>query len=255
MNGKKRNAAAAGVPAAADSENNRELGEKLASSIPVIGPFVALLFKQGRWHWAVLAVLVLLIYPVVLPLACALIVARFPADLQKVYASSVRRPFQVEETVTDAARKSNKILDYFQVIDNFEDARATSTYAISVAPYQQTRLRISEVQLFSQDPAACPVPAQLSLAGAELFGLEVGGTVVRKITVDRTDVTAELSWDQWKAIKGRIDSGRLIIKIVPDPILKAVGCDELKARMRLSIEVFKDLVVAEESSPDTEVAS
>ena len=229
-----------------DGENLTVL-EEAVSEIPLIGKSLAVAIKERRWRLVTVIVGVvffLFVYPLVVPLAAsALINAGVLAGWQKPYAESVRRAFSIDKAALDVESANNQRLDYFQMIDASSNANEERSYAISVQPYQRMRLRTSGVQLVTQNKT-CAVPAQFLKRGVKMFSLEIGGVSLGDIRNDGVDATFEVTKEQWDRMKPRLDGGRLLIALLPVDDLRNIPCDELKANIRMTIEVFKDLLQA-----------
>jgi hypothetical protein len=230
------------------NRQNREILAEAASGIPIVGKVLAVIIRQKRWRvlgWIAGAVFLFVIYPLVVPIvAAALINMGLLAGLQAPYAESVRKALSVDKAAIDAERENNQRLDYFQMVDALTNANEERTFAISVQPYQRMRFRTSDVQLVTQTKT-CAIPPEFLKKGVKIFGLEVGDVQLGDIRNDGTDATFEVTRDQWAHMIPRLDAGRLKISLLPVDGLRRITCDELKANVRVTIEVFKDLLAAQ----------
>lgn len=231
-----------------DSDKNRELLAEAVAGIPVLGKLLALIVRQQRWRFLTslaLAVLILVIYPIVVPIiAATLINSGILAGLQRPYSESVRKAFGMDQAAIDAERKSNRMLDYFQMIEGRADAGEPRSYTLSVQPYQRIRLRTSDVELQSESKA-CEVPLEFLKPGAKVFSLELGNMPLGDVSNGRDDEIFQVTRAQWERMMPRLDAGRLQLSLIPVETLRRIGCDGVKTNVRITIEVFKDLLPRE----------
>lgn len=223
------------------SRSNRELVADAISSVPFIGKFLARLIRDERWGllWVSMGLLLLfVVYPLLVPILAAwLINAGLLFSAHEPYATTIQRAFRVD----DAAKRGNKWLDYFQVIETLDSANQARSYVVSVEPYQRMRIRVSEANLLARSESCSP-PRQFIKKGAKLFSLKVGEVPMFDVTNDGKEQMIELTHSMWEQILPRQEPGRLTIRLEPVDDLQKFDCDDLKANVRLTVEVFKDLL-------------
>jgi hypothetical protein len=236
-------------PEPADRDkDNRELLADALGGVPVIGKLLARMVAQRRWtpiliiaglFWLFVA------YPLIVPwLAAAYLNAGVLGRWHQPYAEDVRTAFRVKELAGQVAREGNQRLDYFQVVEVAgRSANQPYSYSFSVTPGQRIRIRKEEVMLHSLDPSGCPVPRELLRREAQLFTLRAQDLELMKLNNGAQPQSVEITAAQWDALRPRLDAGRLVIRIEPVEPLAALDCAALKTDIRLTVEVFKDLVV------------
>lgn len=228
-------------------KDNRELIAEVLGGVPVIGKPLARLVMQRRWT-LILAIAGLfwlfVVYPLMVPwLASKLLNAGVLGSWHQPYAVDVRTAFRVEELADKVAREGNQRLDYFQVVEvTGRAANQPYSYSFSVVPGQRIRIRKEEATLHSLDQTACPVPRDLLRRDAPLFTLHAQDLELMTLDNGSRPQPVELTAAQWDALRPRMDAGRLVIRIAPVKELAALECEALKADIRLTVEVFKDIV-------------
>lgn len=228
-------------------KDNRELLADAVGGVPVFGKLLARMVTQRRW----MPILVIaglfwlfVVYPLMVPwLAAMYLNAGVLGSWHQTYAEGVRTAFRVEELADRVAREGNQRLDYFQVVEvTGRSANQPYSYSFSVAPDQRIRIRKEEAALHSLDPVACPVPRDLLRREAPLFTLRAQDLQLMVLNNGSLPQSVEITSAQWDALRPRLDAGRLAIHIAPVKELAALECEALKADIRLTVEVFKDLV-------------
>lgn len=231
-----------------DHDNdNRELIADALGGVPVIGKLLARMVAQRRWTLIfVLAGLfwLFVVYPLMVPwLASKLLNVGLLGSWHQPYAVEVRTAFRVEELADKVAREGNQRLDYFQVVDvTGRAANQPYSYSFSVVPGQRIRIRKEEATLHSLDPAVCPVPRDMLRREAPLFTLLAQDIELMTLNNGSLPQAVEITSAQWDALRPRMDAGRLVIHIRPVKELEVLECEALKADIRLTVEVFKDIV-------------
>jgi hypothetical protein len=215
------------------------------SKIPVVGGLLALIVRQKRWRlvWMIASVaLLVIVYPLFVPVMAAwLINAGLLAGLTSPYAATVDRALKIEESTTAVVKKSNERLDYFQMIDLYETANSSKDYQITVAPYQRIRIRSFNSTLSSND-VKCPIPNTFNRPGAALYQITLGTVQVGSVRNDGDEATVEITKQQWDAMRSQMNGDELGVTLTPVDELQKITCDGLKASIRISVEVFKDLL-------------
>ena len=228
-------------------KQNSELVADALGGVPVVGKLLSRLAAQRRWKPILLVAALFgafVLYPLLVPwLAAMLINAGVLGSWHQPYADSVRTAFRVEELAGRVAKEGNQRLDYFQVVEVTErSANQPYSYSFSVTPGQRIRIRKEEAVLHSQDASSCPVPRDLLRREAQLFTLRAQDLDLMKLNNGSGPQSVEITPQQWEALRPKLDAGRLVIRIVPVPQLAELDCEALKADIRLTVEVFKDLV-------------
>jgi hypothetical protein len=228
-------------------KQNSELLSDALSSVPLFGKVLSRMAQQRRWTpLLILALLfwMFVLYPLLLPWVSSLLInAGVLGGWHQPYAEEVRTAFRVEELAGRVAREGNQRLDYFQVVEVTErSANQPYSYSFSVTPDQRIRIRKEEAALHSLDPTACPVPLGLLRREAQLFSLRAQNLELMTLNNGSAAQSVEITPAQWDALRPRLDAGRLVIRIVPVDQLAQLQCDALKADIRLTVEVFKDLL-------------
>ena len=228
-------------------KDNRELLADAVGGVPVFGKLLARMVTQRRWTPILVIAglfLMFVVYPLMVPwLAAKYLNAGFLGGWHQPYAEDVRTAFRVEELADRVAREGNQRLDYFQVVEvTGRSANQPYSYSFSVAPGQRIRIRKEEAALHSLDPVACAVPRELLRREAPLFTLQAQDLELMVLNNGSLPQSVEITSAQWEALRPRLDAGRLAIHIMPVEALAALDCEALKADIRLTVEVFKDLV-------------
>lgn len=231
-------------------KRNAELIAVALESVPIFGRLLAALARQRRLSW-LYWLLVLFVFGFVFPITYPLLAAFYlnhgvlPANVHDAYAEQVIEGFEVPPYVLQASRASNKVLDYFQVIEFIDAARETREYSISLVPMQRAKFVVERATLRSDDPR-CSIPPQLLKKNAELMQLSLFDRKLLSIeNTDRPSVydLTEMSVQDWSDAKARMgDTDRATLRLTPVEALGALDCDGVKVDLRISVEVFKDLV-------------
>jgi hypothetical protein len=219
------------------------------ASVPFVGKLLAKMVLQRRWKLilgCVLMVWMLVVYPLLVPILAAFVINKgMLFGWQEGYAQHVRAALHVEEAARQMVTSDNRNLDYFQVIEFQRSANQSQKYSFSVQPYQRVHLRKEEINLVSVDPSRCAVPLEMVKKGTKLFELQAGEVHLLDLRSGYNNESYEITRQDWERIVPRVDKGWLAIDVLPVPPLSENKCDELKAEIRLTIEVFKDLVPME----------
>ena len=242
-------------------KDNLEFAAKTAENVPFFGKLLALAIQQKRWTGlAVFGLLLwtLLIYPLLLPILSAWIInTGILRGSQESYAREVRKAFNADEFASEMASKSNKLLDYFQVIEFVGPANETRDYTLSASTNQKIKIRAERATLFSEDSESCALPAELlkvgpagaGRVGPKIFSIRIGQQEVGAIYINPKGEPITLSSAQWDAIARESDPGRIEVTLEPVPALANLTCTKAKADVRVTFEVFKDLIPLASNGP------
>lgn len=191
------------------------------------------------------------IYPLLLPgLSAGLINMGLLSSWHEPYARQVRKAFHAEEFATEMATKSNKLIDYFQVVDFFSPVSEPPDYTLSAASNQFIRIRAENATVFSEDDKKCALPRSWNRvgkagavgAGRKIYTIEIAGQQVGDIRQNPKGEPITLNSTQWEAITRNSEPGRITVRLLPVAELADLQCSQVKAEVRLTFEVFKDLI-------------
>lgn len=221
----------------------------MVGMLPLVGKPLALLVRQRRARWLLIGgFLFFLVF--VLPLSFPLLAAVYiNSGLlgergQNWYAEKVVSAFRVRESALEVSDRSNSHIDYFQVIEFVGDATDPREYSISLEPYQKARFVVERATLRTTDPVGCPVPVKFIKPRAELMQLKLFDTVDLLSVVNAgTPDSYELRASDWDKVSSNMDkTNRAKIVLQPVKELLELSCNAVQIDLRVSVEVFKDIL-------------
>jgi hypothetical protein len=248
------NTPAAGSGDTDDNKNAWELAADLVGLLPFVGKPLSLIVRrrQGRWLFiTALLVLVFVVLPLLLPLLAAVYInsGMLGDEGQRWYAEKVVSAFRVRETADLISKRSNQRLDYFQVIEFVGNAKETRQYSLSMEPYQKARFVVERATALSPDNN-CSVPLRLVRKNAELMTLSLFDHALMPVRNSPTSTSYQLSAKDWDQVKAKMDgSNRVRIALEPVDALLDQPCNAVQVDLRISIEVFKDMLVSASPQP------
>jgi len=234
---------------------NWDLVAELVGMLPLVGKPFALLVRQRRARWLLIGGF-LFFLGVVLPLLFPLLAAIYinfgllGDQGQNWYAEKVVSAFRVRESAVEVSNSSNLRLDYFQVIEFVGDATDPREYSISLEPYQKARFVVERATLRTTDPVGCPIPVKFIKPRAELMKLKLFDTVDLLSVVNAgVPVSYELSVSDWDKVNSNMDkTNRAKIVLQPVKELLELTCNAVQIDLRVSVEVFKDILHSSQTS-------
>jgi hypothetical protein len=234
----------------------REAFAESVKGVWIVGPPLAVLIRRGAWQllgWIAIVVWLLVLYPLLLPILSAwMINAGALRGWHPAYAEQVRAAFRADEFADRLERANNERLDYFQVIEYDADASLEREYTLSVATNQRVAYLVEHADVYTENAHSCPIPSQLTSTGEKLFGLQFEDVEVHSIAYGRRQKRQLLTMEQWKSIASRVEPGRLTFRVVPVPALAKIRCGQVKVKLRVTFEIFKDLLSAPSTKAFTE---
>lgn len=245
------------APGAADNDAHKnawELAADLVGLLPFVGKPLSLLVRRRNVRWmliATLLVLVFVVFPLLMPLLAAVYINSGLLGEQghQWYAEKVVSAFRVREAADLISKRSNQRLDYFQVIEFVGNAKETRQYSLSMEPYQKARFVVERATALSPDNN-CAVPLRLVRKNAELMTLSLFDHVLMPVRNSPTSTSYQLSAKDWDQVKAKMDgSNRVRIALEPVDALLDQPCNAVQVDLRISIEVFKDMLVSAVPAP------